>query len=128
MSAPLVSEREAVERERAAFVAGCVYLDGESQRLRYITRAKTRYELPKVSRPRVVTDPEPGFSQEWRYVDGLLWYRVEGHADREWGWTRLEKLHTRENTWETCTMPTPKRLAFWAELAANPTELVESEP
>ena len=105
------TERDMVEAERAAFTKGWmrdVILDealGFDQK--YIAhRANTTYPLPKVARPRVVIMDGTG----WRCIGARLEWQ-----DQRTPWTASGQF-----------MPTPKLVALWADLIANPTEEVDA--
>ena len=121
----LVTEREAVERERKAFVAGVSragmlyepspeYWHGEAAR---------RY-LPKVRKPRTYTEGEFTF----RVMDGKIVHQASG--DR--AWYAAFELQTVEGAESGgCTIggyipATPTLLAALADLLANPTEEVDA--
>jgi hypothetical protein len=108
-----VSEREAVLRERRAFIAGRCdgYPDESTTPARVLLEsAARRYPLPTVERPRVVQDPHSE-GLAWRVVDNGLQYRRDGLA-----WRTSD---------ESCWTFSPARVALWADLFARPTELVE---
>lgn len=122
-------EREAVKRERAAWIAGAretspsiiADMQGEVGADFWQNAAKRRYPLPKVTRPRVVVD---GDRDEWRIKDGALQFRYESRA----------KVYGAED--EGWQEPTPSAFnsANWvrvqpalADLLANPLETVEAE-
>lgn len=119
----MVSEKEAVRRERAAFEAGAHWrfcralhavkrippLDESTPGI-YHMEAAERYPLPKVERPRVVATD--GGSAQWRVKNGEM--QCLAQNGRTW---LLGAAHhvTRE------------RLAVWADLFASPNELVEDD-
>lgn len=102
-------EREKILAQRQAFIAGVEFRDlycpcNERRVTGPEAEAKARYPLPRMLRPRVVKDPE--FQHcEWRVCGGELSAGAYG------------QLFT----------PTPARVAMWADLLANPTELVDAE-
>lgn len=114
-----ISERDAVLRERQAFVDGAAFQEiGHARQLMCRAfypldlangEAETRYKLPKVERPRFVRDPH-GMNVEWHVTDGHIAPRVSA----QWGQRMVEKI-------------TPERVALWADLLANPTELVDAD-
>jgi hypothetical protein len=119
--AKMVSEREAILRERAAVnealrvlcqrggerFLGALPQDWEGS----LTFAAKLHPLPQVERPRVVPD---GQGLAWRMVCGLLEFRWEQEPrDRNW-------YKATENVVEI----THPRIRLWADLLANPTELV----
>lgn len=112
-----VTEREVVLRERKAFLQGIrstsfLMVTDDSY---WSDEAVRRYPLPLITRPRVVKDPEAGFDQRWRVVDGCLEYAV---PNGPW-----HKAHKRSN-WSGVEQPTPARIRLWADLLHNPTEEV----
>lgn len=128
MTDKTISEREAVERERAAFIAGAraaatagggwchgaaiVSVDGREHR--DDNAAAWRYPLPKVTRPRVLGMPVSNGNR--------LEFRLVGDEFQE----RL-KTPDGQSDWQHTggTTPTPERVRLWADLLANPTETVE---
>lgn len=128
----MVSAREAVERERRAFVDGgkwryilAVGHSGPSCIVppiddpRYDAEAAKRYPLPTVTRPRVVDDnPAHPCGEQWCVIDGTLRYRYAPGRD----WMRWSEFRNH-----SAAAPTPGRVALWADLLANPTETVEAD-
>lgn len=107
---PTVTERQAVERERAAWVEGFLCgADNHSATVRSIAlgAAVRHYPLPKITRPRVVADE---FGVQWKVVDG----EVVLHANGDDGGIDVNDYNT-----------TTKRILLWADLLNNPTEEVE---
>lgn len=108
-----VTEREAVERERAAFCEGAesLYVRDEIPGAVYSAYAEVRdsapakYPLPKITRERIKRDPS---NAGWRWC-------VRGGAIALYDSDSLPM----------CT-PTPERTALWADLLANPTEQVDA--
>ena len=99
MTDKLISEAEAVRRERKAFRQGVNHhrgcschsepcCDDDPKCRAAIEEAKRRYPLPKKVVPRVVTDKA---GDEWRVVDDKLEYRSRVAFDRErwYQWTYL---------------------------------------
>lgn len=141
--AKMVSEVEAVRRERKAYEDGAVCWAGEARarsefRCGTVTLAgiqqdaACKYPLPLVTRPRVVRDtvtyPDGSTSEyEWCVLsDGQLVRRLVhrgGGPPLAWApaaeWRNLSDLHA--------FAPTPKRIAMWADLLAHPTETVEDD-
>lgn len=128
MSAPaVVTEKEARLREREAFVAGVEALHVQTEVPsgpivgraveRVIRQVDTYYPLPKVQRPRVVTDAQnPDY--EWQVnAEGVLWFR--------WKRDGAPWLRAGSNTENLLLVPTHERVAMWADLFANPTEAVD---
>jgi hypothetical protein len=112
VSAPTVTEREAVLRERDAVQRTVVALWDRIKRGDALhnwegseSLAKRLYPLPLVTRPRVVADPVLGVQFRWCVRAGML---ARYDADRT-----------------PYVEPTPERVALWADLLANPTEQVE---
>ena len=73
------------------------------------------YPLPKITRPRVVKDEREGY---WYACDGSLRWSVFGDA------TGGIEAHGSFRT--ELVLPTPTRVAMWADLLANPTEEVDA--
>lgn len=128
-----ISEREAVMRERKAFVNGAIAVrralkfNSDAEAMRFISDgrdpadiegiAAREYPLPKVTRPRVVPDPERGYDQKWRFVGGEMQYHSNGQ------WFDLNK----DDDYNGCRIPTIERIRVWSLLIANPTELVDAD-
>lgn len=125
----MVTEREAVMRERAAFVRGSQFEDEawrEMLRVNHssgadcIDASRKRYPLPKVERPRVVVETSVhGRTVAWKYEHGALWWRNPRGSGE---WYSLMSPRTSE------MFITPERVKLLADLLANPTELVEDTP
>lgn len=109
----MITEKEAVLRERAAaelaitsWVSPAVR-DREADREDWINRT---FPLPKVTRPRVVVDPETD-SRHFSVRGGMLHHQWDG------------------GTWETIAwrgiMPTLARVRLWVDLLERPNEDVE---
>lgn len=102
--------------EMARRLGGIEHVDGR-------TYAAECYPLPKVTRPRVVRDPEHG--------GGGSYYEWSVQHDRvhfRWSFAALDDW--KEATGGIANMlltPTPERIAVWAYLLANPTEECEVE-
>lgn len=144
MTDKTVTEREAVLRERKAFFAGAEHqyyelgraLDrdrdlnaGKRTLINSITpyrvkeEAQQRYPLPKVSRSRVVRDPEYD-RQQWTVTAGQLHFRID--KDSEW----LPYLGNHRRSGFTCGTgyaATLERVRVWADLLERPTEEVEED-
>lgn len=106
-----VTEREAVLRERKAFLLGVergAYLPGATMSW-WNGEAVQRYPLPSSTRPRVVNDRD----YQWRYVNNVMQVRSKSLGG-DWGVA------------VNCT-PTPERIRLWADLLSNPTEDVTEE-
>lgn len=124
----LYTEREYVLAQREAFIDGyitendctCDLTSGcSSCRDVGEVRAAARYPLPKVTRPRVVADPECG-AFEWSVVRGELHVRnPESKSATEWGIANGHDFGAFE--------PTRRRVQVWADLLANPTEKCEMD-
>jgi hypothetical protein len=118
-------EREAVLRERKAFVAGAVQHRSGGDCVGEVScggcaelasdfaeKAKRRYPLPKVTRPRVVTTVDGC----WRFANGRIqWKSAMFPDDRDW--------EDADASW-TLTGP---RIRLFVDLVANPTETVDAE-
>jgi len=119
------TEREAIEREREAFVDGASavfshyriqpYDAGSGGWKGSRTLASERYPLPKVTRPRVVTRKVRSFKFDWRWVNERLEYADPGSDD----WEEYCGLIHASNEW-------PTLLAILDDLRANPTEEVDA--
>ena len=84
-------------------------------------KAAERFPFPKISRPRVVEDLESEHGTDWRCVKGELEFQ-RAHGD--WH-PMLGRINDGPAFYGTIFKPTPKRVALWADLLANPTEEVE---
>ena len=119
------TERQLIEAKREAFVAGADWCFHDchttralsiTSRPRWIAAAKSLFELPKVTRPRVVKDAEgvswrvSGDTVQWSVGKGCDW------APRDWA--PLSNSHI----WLTV-----ERVHLLADLLANPTEEVDDE-
>jgi hypothetical protein len=121
-----VTEREAVQRERAAFMAGgrAVF---EHFRISPETchrdatwagtesLARERYPFPTITRPRVLVD-ESGMG--WKYEGGAFWYTLSTRRDLI-DWRRDDPSDVKHEL-------TVERVTLWADLLAHPTEEVEA--
>lgn len=118
MTAPkMISEREAVLRERAAARFALRYITQRDYFVHPPTQTESiagdlewrigkEFPLPKIERPRVVRDPE----------------------ERMLHWTvRNGECALYEVDYPCRFKPTAKRVALWADLLANPTELVDDD-
>jgi hypothetical protein len=112
----MVSEREAVLRERAAFSEGARWQrlklchadpNGRAHLTAY-DESVYRFAFPKVSRPRVV----PGSIFSYCIEDGMLRCRDPRHGD----------------FWAACFYVPITDVALVADLLASPTELVDDSP
>lgn len=124
------TEREAVERERAAFARGVraglgpegrLYFKGPASRTPE-EAAAIRYHFPVVTRPRVVRDPEDEECHEpmWWFVRGgkILAFYAKDEADAR------HYLTFERHGAELSAHPTLARVALWADLFERPTEEV----
>lgn len=122
----MVTEREAVLRERKAYAEGAEwawrtnYAEHTGAKFNHnghVDRsAAFRYPLPSITRPRVVKDQEyPNY--EWRVVDGSLEWRLHPYSS---GWVPIETSHGFVGLYTV----TKQRAAMWADLLNNPTEEV----
>lgn len=105
-----ISERDKQLLRREGFMAGMRFhfSPNEVRDQRFAKDAAEIFPLPTITRPRVVRDPH-GLRWNWTVKDGVIHPKIDG----------LGQLETI----------TPQRVALWADLLANPTELVEeSEP
>lgn len=112
-------EKKYTERERIAFMREA-FTEGRlipylPTRERAWAEAVERYPLPKVSRPRVVADPHMRDNAvSWRVVDDVIQYRYNRDPVIDsWIVGPPDFLPTRE------------RVVMWADLLANPVEIVE---
>ena len=106
------TERDMIVRERRAFVEGANY-GATGATMRIYSEAEHRYPLPKVTRPRVVTDE---YGDLWKFENGVF---------------RWSNCHKDAIQWEHVNpawAPTATLVTLWAALLANPTETVEVEP
>lgn len=113
----MVSERDVVLRERAAFCEGArwwVYGIGA-----FVANAETdaakRYPLPKVKRPRVLTD-EWGY--EWRYRGDEMEYRARSIGSP---WKPFSDCG------DAVFMVNARRVRVWHDLVTNPTEELDDD-
>lgn len=115
----MVSERDAVIRERKAFQHGAEH--GKEYRTdSFASAAKSFYPLPKMTRPRVVRENGIGGEYEWRAVDGVIECR------NVTGGSALTKWRTNDGTSASFGMfISARRVRLLADLLANPTEEVD---
>jgi len=114
------TERDLVLAKREAYVM-CRslhgYVDGFARTL-YEKEAVSKYPLPKVTRPRVVKDPESDTNGFWMVKGGRVQWTCfrngDGTIDLNWRDARPELVAV-----------TPARVALWYDLLDNPTEEVE---
>lgn len=108
------TEREAVARERAAWMAGydhpMRWVGDYSGTWTPSGHVRLKYPYPKVTRPRVVRDPE---------FDQLTWSVSSDGVPSANGSHPGPALRAY--------YPIPARVALWADLLARPTEEVEEE-
>ena len=107
------TERDLILAKREAYAVGAMVFRPEitdENRVGIEACAKTRYPLPKVERPRVVRDPHYHVCY-WRAVGRSIQWK-----DDHDGWNSKPTFD-----------PTPERVALWADLLANHTELVDDE-
>ena len=123
----MVTEREAVLRERAAFRSG--WIEATLEMRPELSRfgisdvasdvAMKRYPLPKQKRPRVVKDPHG--DAEWSVQGGrLMWRKVFLHPTKWWAVEDESELRPNHIAWLT-----PERIKLWADLLQHPEEEVE---
>lgn len=122
MSDNSITEREAVLRERAAFIRGSVWERSFATSCSAEQRAEKLFRLPKVTRPRTEKDPHPEFHQMWKAEDGQLYFSFGG-ADK--GWFLVDEKNRTIYRDSVC-WPTPERIRLWADLLDRPTEEVEA--
>lgn len=133
----MVSEVEAVKREREAFKAGSAWerqVVVDEHGTNAARKAAALYPLPKAKRLRAVSDMAEGVSYEWRYITGVLQFRYVNSVGTATEWrTMLGRSGDRgpdnekPEYYGTAFKPTAARVALWADLIANPTEEVEAE-
>lgn len=131
MSEKVLSERDAIMRERAAFRRGAAWRFDQSMEAgdsfhaipprEYDDEAKRRFPLPMVTRPRVATDPGAGAGVEWRVSENGFIERRRRHFGE--GWSKWS-IYCRQ---EPDFAPLPDRVKMWSDLLANPTEEVEAD-
>lgn len=110
-----ISEKDAVLRERAARVAGCVYAGGEGHAEECLRRAPQKYPLPKVTRPRIVV------------LNGYALRAVAGEIEWAAGVTAGEPRWVGVSSRSALSLrPTTFLVRALADLLANPTEEVEA--
>lgn len=132
------TEREVVFRERAATgralrELGARGRDGGSGLCRALpvgwagvdAFAAELFPFPKIVCLREPVDPEPGFDQLWRWRGGVLEFRPARSLSGAWSWASPHP--PRDTGPHDCQTITPKRLALWADLAANPTEEIDDD-
>lgn len=127
MSQKLYTERELRLAERKAYVHGvedrrinAVGLGGAS------VRARTLYPMPKIERPRVVTRPSPCGGVHFRFVDGRLQHShaADPTKARYWFDTLKQVGPCGDGLIEESVLAA---IEVYADLKANPTELVEDD-
>lgn len=102
--------RDLILAKREGFATHCKRMCGWSDKTAERVAAE-EYPLPKITRPRVVTDSQ---GTEFRVRDGdLLEGRRQDRPDNP-GWGQF-------SAWDI----TPERIRLWADLLANPTEEVD---
>lgn len=117
----VITEKEAVEREREAWVAGCMYTTIKPYKPKYDGLAHLKYPPPKEERPRTVVS-----ATEANIEESTFQFRI-GPKGLEWACVN-------DSDWEPygdvkSNLPgTAAFVAMWADLLANPTELVEDVP
>lgn len=111
-----ISEKDAILREREAFKQGVITWQRTTEMdpsWPGITAAANRaYPLPKVTRPRVVTDR---YGVSWKIDDGEL----RNLCDGEW----TGSVRTLDGG---ILAPTLDRVKLWADLLERPDEEVEA--
>lgn len=145
MSEKVISERDAVMRERAAFQRGYrtwrftgrntedvaeieITNPGELRRLAEATSRE--YPLPNVKRSRVVPDPHVEFNQAWRVTENKIEWCSWYESPTQYGpWRDLTPQAMSKTTDRPTSIQhvTSARIRLWADLLANPTEETESE-
>lgn len=130
----VLTERDVVVRERAAWAAGWLSAPANhscSKDTVEMARAHAKqiYPLPRVTRPRVVADPHgSNWTQKWRVRDGAIeWEKSwDGKGDK---WVPLtpQAMPRTNGSPENIEQVTNQRIAMWADLLARPTEECEAE-
>lgn len=122
MDEKTVAEREAVLRERAAFIAGVkAILDAQGDHAIGRWRgsdviAAERYPLPKVTRPRVIEVPMHQYGSAM--IESRK-YRLFNKVFQVWS--------PRDCCWlPTLDQPTPERAIAWLDLFNTPNEEVDA--
>jgi hypothetical protein len=110
-----ITEREAVRRERAAYARAMMIHGGQSWDEAHCAAGRV-YPLPKVTRPRVVQDPNKPY-RWFRVIGGEVYAKTTRYSDGEW--TPLA------GNWSIPA--TPEMIRLWVDLLANPTEEVEDD-
>ena len=87
-----------------------------------IEEARLRYPLPRVTRPRVVTDARFGKAREFRICDGQFQTRSAKNSV----WSCIENGHHGKGDGFGLAIDA-ERVTLWADLLANPTEEVDAE-
>lgn len=128
-----VTEREAVLRERAAWIKGARFAEENHTAVHPLNcepcreYAASLYCLPRVTRPRVVADPHKdarGWDQLWRAVAGKVQWRG---CSGEWYDLGIPGTSQLADGGRQIMDVTRERALLWADLLANPTETVEDE-
>lgn len=123
------TEKEVILRERIAFEKGaswrfnCAMLN--SDRISTVTdtvykvAAAEAFPLPKVSQPRIWTDPN---GRQFRVVDG----QVQTKSRHDVSWHCLDNGHSNGAVPAAGLSWRPERVLAIADLIKNPTELVDA--
>ena len=124
-----LDERDAILRERAAYVKGvdarfrnevrpdCLSCVGEFHLSCASVIAARIYPLPRVTRPRVASDPCEPARWEWRFDDGALQFRIRG--EKVWNTPRGGEA--------AVCVPYADRVKLWASLMERSIETVEDD-
>jgi hypothetical protein len=107
------TDRELIESERAAFLAGINAKPSIGDPWRGAAcEAAARYPMPKVKRQRIVTEKN---GRQWRFDD--THFHTRSAIDRLW-------MVMGDRDGPTLSL-TVERVELWADLLENPTEEVE---
>lgn len=120
-----MTPKQIVQLQREAATRAWRHLESNTREAGLASYLNLYHPMPKATRPRMVPDPEEGYSQGWRVADGVLQRHphLDGASVDSTAWRGYPtKNHTELSG---VLFPTPARIKLWADLWANPTELVE---
>lgn len=122
------SERDMALAKREAWVSGrgmgITDAYANARRDEWKEEAARRYPCPRVTRPRVVRDPQmTHYGPASGHVGDLYWSVRDGRL------IPVDHGGKYVEVWEhdTDTYPTTNRVRLWADLLANPLETVEDD-
>ena len=107
----MITEKEAVMRERAAAHWGWAIYSPPRDNSCFATACEKRFPMPRVTRPRVVTDRD-GYT--FRVEGGEVQYRGTGASWYQVGLNNSISVNQ-------------ERIRLWADLLNSPLETVEEE-